>query len=137
MRWGDISFRPATRTLQQFAAAWLVFFGLLALQQQLRHGHEWAARVLMALGLLAGVGGLLRPVLVRWLYVGAMVAAFPIGWVVSRVAMAVIFYLVFAPLGLVLRFAGRNLLRRAPPVMPSYWVPKPGVANLRRYFLQF
>jgi hypothetical protein len=56
------------------------------------------------------------------LYVVLTLVAFPIGLVVSHVLMAVIYYLVITPIGLVFRLVGRDVLgRRLDKQKPSYW----------------
>ena len=137
MQWSDISFQPPAKTLRQFAAIWLVFLGALAARQHFKYGHDRVALTLAVLAVVVGLAGLVRPPLVKWVYVGAMIVAFPIGWVVSLVAMAAIFFLVFTPLALAFRLARVNLLSRQRADVPSYWVRKPGVSDPRRYFSQF
>jgi hypothetical protein len=138
MRFCDISFKPTTRVLRQFAVAWLVFFNLLAVQQFFRYHHSCAALALSAIGCCAGLFCLAYPRGVRWLYVAAMVVAFPVGWLVSRVALAMMFYLVFTPVAFIFRIAGRDALaRRRKPGSVSYWSPKPAVTDLQRYFHLF
>lgn len=38
--------------------------------------------------LVVGLAGLVVPATIRWIYVGCMIAAFPVGWVVSQVMLA-------------------------------------------------
>jgi hypothetical protein len=67
-----------------------------------------------------------------------MVLAFPIGWTVSRLVLAAVFYGLFTPIGLVFRLMGRDPLARRPPHdVVSYWTEKPDRADVRRYFRQF
>src|SRR5437773_822447 len=129
MQWSDIPFRPSSRTLRQFAALWLAFFGSAAAWQALVRDNGTAAVVLGALAVTVGPIGLAWPRLVRPVFVGWMVLAFPVGWLVSRVVLAVVFYGLFTPVGLLLRALGRDVLalrRRADRV--SYWEPKPAPA---------
>ena len=137
MQWTDITVHPRGRTLRQFAATWLVFFGVLAAQQQFHRGHTSLAITLAVVGAVIGVAGLAHPPLVRWLYVGAMVVAFPIGWLVSLAAMALLFYGVFMPVALAFRLAGRDLLRRRRTDAATFWQPKPRVTDPGRYLRQF
>ena len=96
------------------------------------------ALVLGLLALVVGVLGLTRPEWMRFIYVGWMVLAFPIGWTISQVMLVVMFFGLFAPIGLVFRLLGRDPLQRArQPEPKSYWTPKPAPADLRRYFKQF
>ena len=138
MRWSDIQFDPPRKTLRQFAGLWLVFFGGMALWQALVRGHAGLASILAVLALTIGPLGLARPEWIRLIYVGWMVLAFPIGWTVSQVMLAVMFFGLFTPIGLVFRLLGRDPLHRARrPELESYWAPKPAPTDLRRYFKQF
>ena len=94
--------------------------------------------VLAMMALTAGPLGLLWPGLLRPIYVGWMILAFPIGWTVSQVTLALIFYGLFTPIGLLFRLIGRDALHRAHrPGLETYWSPKPSVTDPRRYFKQF
>ena len=54
MHWSDIPWKPSSRTLRQFAAIWIVFFGLLAVWHGFWHERVMVAAVLGALLLLSG-----------------------------------------------------------------------------------
>jgi len=138
MRWSDIQFDPTRKTLRQFAGLWLAFFGALALWQGLARGRIALAVVLGLLASVVGVLGLIQPQWMRLIYVSWMVMAFPIGWTISQVMLVVMFFGLFAPIGLVFRLLGRDPLQRArQPESKSYWTPKPIPADLRQYFKQF
>jgi hypothetical protein len=138
MQWSDIPFDPPSRTLRQFAGLWLVAFGATAAWQGLARGRPALAIVLVMLALAVGLLGLLRPRAVRPIYVGWMVLAFPIGWAVSQAVLALIFFGIFTPVGLIFRLIGRDALARARrPEQASYWTPKPAPSGPRSYFRQF
>jgi hypothetical protein len=138
MRWSDIQFDPPRRTLRQFAWLWLTFFGAMALWQTLVKAHIVLGLTLAALALIVGSLGSARPETVRFIYVGWMVLAFPIGWTVSQVMLALIFFGLFMPFGLVFRLIGRDPLQRTRRSdRKSYWEPKPTPTDLKRYFKQF
>jgi hypothetical protein len=137
MQWSDISFAPATRTLRQFAALWLVFFGALACVQEFKYGRPALALALGVLAVTIGLLGLVRPQSMRLIYVGAMIVAFPIGWLVSRLLLAVLFYGMFTPIGLLFWALGRDVLRRRRTEQRTYWAPKPKPADAQSYFRQF
>ncbi len=62
----------------------------------------------------------------------------PIGFVVSSVLMALVFYGIITPVGLVFRVLRRDPLnRRFDGNTGSYWVPHHQVEELERYFKQF
>ena len=138
MRWSDIPFDPTRTTLRQFAGLWLVFFGGMALWQALVRGHANLGLSIGALALVVGVAGLMRPEWVRLIYIGWMVLAFPIGWTVSQVILLLMYFGLFAPIGLVFRLIGRDPLHRGRrPGLETYWSPKPAPASPLRYFQQF
>jgi hypothetical protein len=138
MQWSDIPFHPPTKTLRQFAGLCLLFFGAIAAWQGLVKGHATAAIVFGVLALTIGPLGLIRPDLVRPIFVGWMVLAFPIGWTVSRLVLALMFYGLFTPVALIFRLLGRDSLnRRRRPDLDTYWTPKPPAAGPRSYFKQF
>jgi hypothetical protein len=138
MQWSDISFTPSQRTLRNFSGLWTVFFGGMAAWQYFQRGRPMVALALGAVALTVGLVGLVKPAALRWLYVGWMVLAFPIGWTVSRVLLAVAFYGVFTPLGYLLRLVGRDPLAvRFAPEQPTYWEPKPQAAGPGSYLRQF
>jgi hypothetical protein len=138
MRWSDIPLHPPRTTLRQFAGLWLAVFASLACWQGLVRHHGGAAVALAVLALAVGPIGLLRPELVRPVFVAAMVVTFPIGWMVSQVVLAVLYYGVFMPLGLVFRLVGRDPLElKRQHGRASYWSPKPAPETVRRYFRQY
>ena len=138
MTWSELNRRPTERTLRQFAGLWLAFFTTLAGLQACRHGPTWAAACCVGAAAAVGPLGLWRPALVRPVYVAATVLTFPLGWVMSHLLLAALYFGVFTPLGLVLRLVGRDALRlRACPQQASYWAPKPAPPDVSRYFRQF
>jgi hypothetical protein len=138
MQWADISFAPPSRTLRQFAGLWLLFFIGLACWHGFVTGNRTTAIVFAALALAVGPLGLVRPQTIRLLFVGSMILTFPIGWVVSRILLAFLFYGVFTPVGLVFKLLGRDsLARRYQPNKDTYWAPKVLTTDARSYFRQF
>ena len=103
MRWSDIPFSPEPRTLRQFAGLWLAFFGGLAAWQGIARGRVGLAIALAVLAIVVGGLGLARPALVRPIFVGWMVLAFPIGWTVSLLLLGLVYYGLFLPIGLAFR----------------------------------
>jgi hypothetical protein len=93
----------------------------------------WALGVAGALVLWAGVGVLL-PRAIRPLYLLLGWATWPIGMVISTVLVALLFYLVVTPIGLLLRLSGRDpLALRRDPERTSLWIERRPQTGRRRY----
>jgi drug/metabolite transporter (DMT)-like permease len=138
MQWSDISFTPSPRTLRQFAGLWLIFFGMFACVQGFVRHNSVAAVVLAVLAVAVAVPGLVNPRLMRPVYVAATVLTFPIGWIVSKIILACMFFLVFTPVGIVFRLIGRDLLKlRRQPAAATHWIPKDISSDPRSYFRPF
>jgi hypothetical protein len=138
MKWSDVQFKPTNKVLRQFAAAWLIFFLVWAGVQWLKRGHPTAAMILGALAVLVGGLGLMVPTMIRWIYIGCMILAFPVGWVVSQVVLAVMFYCVITPVALLFRLRNRDLLHRVPPTdQGTFWTAKSLPEDVRQYFRQY
>jgi hypothetical protein len=66
------------------------------------------------------------------------VVTFPIGWVVSQIMLAVMYFAILTPLAVWFRLRGRDLLARKPaPGRASFWTPKPTPEDMRAYFCQY
>jgi hypothetical protein len=69
------------------------------------------------------LSGLVWPGALRWIYLGWMTLAFILGHIVSTVLLALFFYFVVTPVGLLARLAGRDFLnRKRESNSPSYWI---------------
>jgi hypothetical protein len=136
MRWSDIPRNPSLKQLRQFAALWLLFFGGLACWQGLVRGNVLAGWLCAVAALGIGPLGLAWPRAVRSIFVGWMVLAFPIGWMVSHAVMAFLYYFVFTPVGVFFRLIGRDALQLRRQSLDTYWVAKPAAADVRSYFRQ-
>ena len=143
----EMNLRPDARTLRQFGWIALVGFGLLALmasQGWLVFGYlaeGTRGTVAMVLGALAGVSALFSLVFPKAnlpIYVGLTVLAFPIGFVLSYVIMATLFYVVIAPIGFLLRLFGQDPMdRRLLPAAKTYWIDARPERPRESYFKQF
>src|SRR5437870_5805392 len=125
MKWSDIPRDPSSRVLRQFAGAWLVFFLAWAAHQGLARGRPQLGLGLAVMAVAVGALGLIRPAAVRRIFVGWMVLAFPVGWLISQITLLVMFYGLLTPIALFFRVTGRDPLCRKPaPGASSYWTAK-------------
>ena len=131
-----INRKPAPRDLRVFAALWLVFLGAAGAIAW-RKGAAPAAVAWWIAAAVVAVPGLLVPRTVRIVYLAAAYAAFPIGFVVSALILAVFYFLVLTPAGVIMRMLGRDSLdRRLAPDRATYWEPRGPPPAPDSYFRQ-
>ncbi len=120
----ELNWNPSRRELRTFAAIAVVVFG--ALGAWLSFSGREAAWLFAATGLVIGVPGLIHPPSIRLIYVLLALLTRPIGWALSHLIIAVLFYALITPLGLLRRLLGRDpLALRAALGADSYWAQRP------------
>jgi len=143
-----VNWRPDRGQLRGFALACLLALGLLGAWVFFRRSlvgfpmpaatARSAAWVLWALAALCGVLAAAAPRGIYPLYLALTAVSLPIGLVVSHGALALLFYGVLTPVGLLFRLVRRDPLhRRFDSSARSYWVRREAVTDVRRYFRQF
>ena len=138
MQWAEVVAAPSDKKLRQFAGLWIAFFlGLAAWRGW--NGEQGALTwTLAAAAVVVGGLGLALPTAIRPVYRGWMIAAFPIGWTVSRVMLAALFFGVFTPVAAVFKGMRRDALRlRRAEGAGTYWTMEQSPDDLHRYFRQF
>ena len=144
----EINRAPSRRHLRVFGAGALVVFAALGAWLFCAHrifgvdvpapAAEGAAYLLWALAALAGLLAAAAPAGLRPLYLALSVVSLPIGWLVSHAVLALVYYGILTPIGLVMRLAGRDpLCRKFDPQARSYWIDRPAGREVKRYFRQF
>ena len=134
----EIKKNPSQRELRWFGVGLLVFSVLVGAIVYRRTGSMAVPRYVFGLGALVTLIYFAVAPLRRWVYLGWMYAAFPIGWVMSHVVLAAVYYLIVTPIGLTMRALGRDPLdRQFDRSTPTYWIPRNTGADVRGYFRQF
>ncbi len=143
----EVNWKPDTRTLRQFGFIAVVGFGFVG-------AIAWFEVLIFAFGLgaakvpvvavcagLAGVAGVFSLVSPRAnlpIYLAITILSYPIGFVLSYVILGVVFYLIIAPIGVVLRLFGNDPLERGILTeAETYWVDAPPPRASETYFKQF
>jgi hypothetical protein len=132
----EINRNPSPKDLRWFGAVVLAFCGLVGAVLFWKLGKPAAARGFWIAGgavfaLYYAVPRLRKPV-----YVGWMVACWPLGWVMSHVILGIAWYLVLTPSGLIMRAVGKDPMRRRfDPQAATYWTPHQGTSG--GWFRQF
>jgi hypothetical protein len=143
----EIDFNPDAKTLRQFGViafagfgtlAALAFYEKLLFSFGLGEARVPVAGALLALGIIALSFSLIAPRANRALYVGLALLTFPIGFVLSYVIMGALFFLIIAPISVLLRILGSDPMhRRYEPDAPTYWVPARSPRAKDSYFHQY
>jgi hypothetical protein len=127
---------PTTRQLLVFGAAWLSLLGVAGLMSWMRGRHN-AAEALWVLAAGLPLAALIDRRVPRLAYVGLSYATYPVGFALSYVVLAVVFYLVLTPIGLAMRLFGYDpLARKFDPRAQSYWIARDTKRTMESYFNQ-
>ncbi|MFM7315814.1 MAG: SxtJ family membrane protein [Isosphaeraceae bacterium] len=139
MQWSDIPKKPTDKMLRQFGLLCLVFFGGIAIYGLYSESNNQGSVAFALIAFLSGLAAILKPSLLKYIFIGWMILAFPIGFVVSKILLLSIFLLVFMPVSLIFRLIGRDALalRRKSAQTDTYWLPKQQPADPSRYLRQY
>ena len=134
----SIDWNPERQTLRTFAIGLVVlacvYAGWLEWHERLSSMAAWVCGITGGLGLV----GVCVPPLLRWVYVAWMVVVFPIGWCVFQAMLAILYFAVIWPLGLLMKAQGRDPLQlRTDPNATTYWNERPQSDDPRRHFRQY
>ena len=131
----DINWQPTARQLRQFGGICLVALPLV--------GWFWGAgttliAVLAAIGAAVLALSWIAPPTVKPIFLALSVIAIPIGMVIGEIALVLIYFGVFLPMGLAFRlFVGDPLDRALYRSAVSYWQKKKPADGPASYFRQW
>ena len=132
-----VNWRPDARELRRFAVAMLIGFSVLGLLAAWRAGGvATASIVLWSIGVFLA-GAAFVPKLGRAAYLAVYLPTSIIGYVVSNVLLALMFFLVITPLGIILRLMGKDLLQQRPRKDKAQWIPVKTAKSEDSYYRQF
>jgi hypothetical protein len=136
----EIERNPPPEELRKFGLLWFpLFCAILGTVLWRKTGILPIGITLWCMAAPAIVLGALKPPWVRPIYLGLTYLTFPIGFVISHVMMALIYFGVMTPIGLMMRLAGKDPLRaKRTGDETSWWIERPeddGEAD--KYFRQF
>ncbi|NIP23123.1 MAG: hypothetical protein GWN67_05665 [Phycisphaerae bacterium] len=134
-----INWNPDHKELRKFGIISLIASALIAsfLYVLKGLGIQWAAAIFFV-GLIIFISSLISLKVTRGIYLGLILLTMPIGCVVSFTLMAMFYFMLLTPLGLLFRLMGRDSLgRKFDFNTNSYWIARRPPENLDRYFHQF
>jgi len=139
----EVNWNPDARARKKFAVSLIIGFPAIATlfsaivflkNHSLNHFFIW----LGVIGLAAGIFFWLLPQIARPFYLVWYFIACCMGFVIGNLLFSLFFYLIFTPIGLLLR------LRRDPGLTKgfdksrkSYWRDAEKTVDLKRYYQQF
>lgn len=142
-----LNFDPDEKTLRHFGYIALVGFGLLGLSAWtesvmfgagLGSARTPVAYSLLSLAAISLLFSLVAPSLNKGIFVLLSVVTYPIGFVMSYVIMGILFFLVIAPIALVMRLVGFDPLKRAyDKKAASYYSATRAGRSKESYFKQY
>lgn len=132
------------RALRKFGVITGLVLVVLAALVMFKHRGDpvMFTRPVMVMGIAGAVclgAGLAAPTLLKHVHLAFSFIGLCIAWLVTRLALLIMFYIVFFPVGLVFRIIGKDgLRRRLDPDIRSYWIQRPDEpfdpARCRRLF---
>jgi len=133
----SVQWNPERKQLRQFAAIWFpAFCALVGWMVGKKTGHWTGVEIAWISCAVVAVAGCIHPPLIRPVFLGLILATFPIGWVVSHVLLGVIFYGLVTPIGLILRLTGHDSLQLKPPTETTLWKTAVGKTDPASYLRQ-
>lgn len=137
----DIDKEPTRLELRLFGLLFALFCGLVGGLLRWQAGAHTAALVVWSIGLACmlvyyALPPLRRVALRTWTRV-----TYPLGWALSHAVLALVYYGVFTPIGVLMRLSGRDSMRQEKQEMGrrarTYWVAHRPADSPARYFKQF
>jgi ABC-type sugar transport system permease subunit len=134
----DVHKEPTRLELRLFGVLFAAFCGLVGSLLRWQAGAGAAALAVWGVGIAFLLVYYAVPPIQRVAFRAWIRVTFPIGWTVSHAVLAVVWYGIFTPIGLLLRLSGRDVLkRRFERGAPTYWVAHEPAEAASRYFKQF
>ena len=133
-----IDHQPSRGQLAVFGAIWAVFFGIFGwLSLSGSSSYAVAGAIWMA-AVVVPILGAAAPEFLRRVYLAMAYAAFPIGFVLSHLVLALVYYGVITPTGLLMRMLGYDPMRRRfDPQADTYWITREEGTATDQYFRQW
>ena len=135
----EINWNPTRKDLRIFGIAALIASIVISLLLYIFKGIElqWIS-ILIVVGSAIFLCSFISAKATRMIYLGLSLVTLPIGWILSFILLAVFYYLIVTPTGLIFRLTGRDPLhRKFDSTTKSYWIKRKSPDTLDRYFHQF
>jgi hypothetical protein len=129
---------PPLAQLKSFGRVWTPLFAIIIGFNVLFNGYFEAAVTIQIFAVVIVLVGWLRPEMLKFPFVAAMVVTYPIGIIVGWLLLRTIYFGCLCPIGLMLKVFKKDLLQQRWDVdAESYWTERREVAGAHQYFRQF
>lgn len=128
--------KVSKKNLRKFGILLFFVFAIITGLMLWRSRPYWTIPAVISLLFL--FAGLAIPVLLRGFYRVWMAIGFILGWIMTRLILTVAFFLIFTPIGLLLRIIKKDLLdMKIEKTEKSYWKKHEAVTDKSRHLKQF
>ncbi len=107
------------KSIRDFAIVMGLIFLIIGIYLIFKESESYI--LLLCLSGLFIITGFLVPVLLKPLFFVWMIFAAILGWIMTRVILSVVFYLIMTPIGLITRLLGEDFLALKKMDINSYW----------------
>lgn len=135
MRLIAIQWTPSKGQLRLFGALWLPL--ALAAACAISFPSRRAVLITGALAAASVVTALSFPRALRYVFLGLSLLTYPIAFVASHALLAVFYFVVLTPFGLIARRVRDPMRRRFDAAASTYWIKRGPRPTPRSYFRQF
>jgi hypothetical protein len=134
----EINWNPDKNELRKFGLIALIVLMAVSLILKFAFGVScFAAGMPVCAGLIIFIVSLVSVKITRIIYLGLTFAALPIGIVINFVLLALFYFLILTPVGIVFKISGRDAMsRKLDSNASTYWSPRQQKYDARRYFHQ-
>lgn len=134
MKLVEVNWNPTNRQLRQFGIVCLFAPPLVG---WLSGGGGQLIGLLAMAGLLFAIAGAVRPRMMKPVFIALTIVAAPIGMVIGELAMLLVYFGVFLPIGIVFRVMNRDALQlRFDRRARTYWQAKKPPGGPADYYRQ-
>lgn len=117
----SINWEPNIKELRKFGLVTMIVFAGISLLFIIFKGVGNAGFYIAIFGAVLGGSTVAAPRLMKWFYLLWMGIAFILGNIVSRMILAVIFYIICTTISLLMKLTGRDRLMLKKHKVESYW----------------
>tara|TARA_B100000963_G_C22610617_1_gene664657 strand:- start:1052 stop:1468 length:417 start_codon:yes stop_codon:yes gene_type:complete len=138
MKLSDFNINPDLKMLREFGVFALFGFGLIGFVMGFKWDIWQIGYGLLALGVISFILSFIDPKLLKPIFISLTIVAFPIGFIISNIILAVIFYGIISPVAIIFKVFRRDALnRKIEPESTSYWILREEKSPVSQRFKQY